>query len=1457
MNNSIKKILTLFTIFLAYNVSAKENVSWNGTTSVVNTKVASGCSASNSKTDLDVNNIRTTIMGGGDMWWNLDDARYEVPKDGNKHSMFAGALWIGGVDDGGQLKVAAMTYRQSGNDFWPGPLVQASSGAYTLAENCSEWDQHFKLERSDVEEFVARINDDSYDPPQSIKDWPAHPKFPGEAQYLAPFNDVDGDGEYSWEAGDYPDYNITGTNDDARLYGDQTLFWIFNDKGNIHTESGADALGLEIHAQAFGFVADNEVNDMTFYNYKIFNRSTTPLNDTYFGQWVDPDLGTYDDDYVGCDVNLGLGFCYNGDPEDEGAKGYGFNPPAIGVDFFQGPYSDKNDGIDNDRDGFVDEIDTIYDVNGQILDTVTEQIIMSKFMYYNNDPSETGNPSSGSDFYNYLRGIWKDNVPMTYGGDGKGGGIGATQIECDFMFPGVSDDSPLTANLPEWTELAADNEPADRRFIQSAGPFTLQPGAVNEITTGVVWARAKSGGQTASVKLLKIYDREAQALFDNNFNILNGPDAPDLDIRELDQELIITLSNGLTSNNIDESYSEKDPYITKPINLDPVNGSPNYEFQGYLVYQLKDATVSVTDLDDPDLARLVFRSDIKDNVTGIINQYLDPLLGVYTPVEEVSSVLSSGVQGSIDNGVEYSFKVTDDKFTSGALVNHQTYYFMSLAYGYNRAEENSSPYAVNDPDYDGRNQPFISGRRNIRTYSAIPHYIEQENGGTVLTSQYGDGVDIIRIEGSGNGGGYLDLTHESIDAIFSNSEHRVLNPIYKQGFGPITFEVVDPMSIPRGSYLLTLEDPVYTSSGAGDQLGLITTYGSWVLTDLNTGEVVTNMDKDISLGTERYVTNLGFNIKITQAFNPGNITVDGILADEEDNGFISGEIFYSDNNDRWLTGLADRDPAFPDAYALNWIRAGNYVNDNDALQNDYNQTLDPSGVYEGAVLQQNVVFNGIVESSGGTWAPYCFASDYTDGPGFKLGGMHSYTMSDIEDLNSVDIVFTSDKSRWTRCCVVEAQDNELLSDGNRLKMELRDAPSVDQDGNPDTSGTFGMGWFPGYAIDIETGERLNIIFAEDSWQKEPGLNGDDMKWNPGSQIASDGFNYSFNPTLGTVEMAGGDYLLGGKHFIYIIKGESWVKNSSSYLTGDFNKDKFSPNYDEGAWIHNQLSNNPSGRFSVFQNVTWTGIPLLAAGKELLTSDVTVKLRVKKPYKQYETVSGKFIFERFTNSNDPLINDTLVFGQTYTVAYINNSQTWGGKRIDFGDSTYLPGQSFIVDASTAIDSYGDTNLTFSSTSAKARVILSQSVQSEQGQVFRNGFNPAYIFNTDGIVAITDCTRVAVSAMDNIRAVPNPYYGYSSYENNQLDNRIKITNLPQRAEISIFSVSGTLVRTIKKDNTLSYIDWDLKNDFNIPISSGLYVIHVKGKFHNEITGEVSEGEKIIRWFGALRPVDLDTF
>jgi hypothetical protein len=286
---------------------------------------------------------------------------------------------IGGVDDGGQLKAAAQTYRQgNGHDFWPGPLDITTVSI--TDEECLAYNKHFKLDRSQVDEFIARYvdaQDPTYEIPDEILEWPAH-GGPGQDPYLAPFHDANGDGAYNAYDGDYPDYNMTGNKDNAKLFGDQTLWWIFNDKGNIHTETEAEPIGLEIHAQAFAFVADNEVNDMTFYNYKIINRATQPLNDTYFGQWVDADLGWAFDDYVGCDVGLGLGFCYNGDAEDDGAAGYGFNPPAIGVDFFQGPRADINDGIDNDRDGFIDEMDSVINpVTGQWEYIQYEEIIMS------------------------------------------------------------------------------------------------------------------------------------------------------------------------------------------------------------------------------------------------------------------------------------------------------------------------------------------------------------------------------------------------------------------------------------------------------------------------------------------------------------------------------------------------------------------------------------------------------------------------------------------------------------------------------------------------------------------------------------------------------------------------------------------------------------------------------------------------------------------------------------------------------------------------------------------------------------------------------------------------------------------------------------------------------------------------------------------------------------------------
>ena len=50
-------------------------------------------------------------------------------------------------------KKTNLTRLVDGDDFWTGPLDPAT-GSNSPSE-CEEWDQHFKINRSDVEEFLA------------------------------------------------------------------------------------------------------------------------------------------------------------------------------------------------------------------------------------------------------------------------------------------------------------------------------------------------------------------------------------------------------------------------------------------------------------------------------------------------------------------------------------------------------------------------------------------------------------------------------------------------------------------------------------------------------------------------------------------------------------------------------------------------------------------------------------------------------------------------------------------------------------------------------------------------------------------------------------------------------------------------------------------------------------------------------------------------------------------------------------------------------------------------------------------------------------------------------------------------------------------------------------------------------------------------------------------------------
>src|SRR5690606_29205063 len=113
-------------------------------------------------------------------------------------------------------------------------------------------------------------------------------------------------------------------------------------------------------------------------------------------------------------------------------------------------------------------------------------------------------------------------------------------------------------------------------------------------------------------------------------------------------------------------------------------------------------------------------------------------------------------------------RVTEDAFASGSdkrLVNHKKYYFMVLAYGYNRYKK----YGPEGGQMTGQTKEFIASRKSatgkIQVYTAIPHISAPESNGTIVNSVFGDTPEITRIEGQGNGGLELDITPESEEII--------------------------------------------------------------------------------------------------------------------------------------------------------------------------------------------------------------------------------------------------------------------------------------------------------------------------------------------------------------------------------------------------------------------------------------------------------------------------------------------------------------------------------------------------------------------------------------------------------------------------------------------------------------------------------------------------------------------
>ena len=345
---------------------------------------------------------------------------------------------------------------------------------------------------------------------------------------------------------------------------------------------------------------------------------------------------------------------------------------------------------------------------------------------------------------------------------------------------------------------------------------------------------------------------------------------------------------------------------------------------------------------------------------------------------------------------------------------------------------------------------------------------------------------------------------------------------------------------------------------------------------------------------------------------------------------------------------------------FDWVRSGqNSFSQNDEVLAPFHNfgdmsvngtQLDPGGTSD----QQNPLDpNGVHENQ---WlVPYkLVSSDYEGRPSESTtgnvvnsidpigGGLawHDWkTECSLDNLNNVDVVLTDDKSLWTRCPVLDMSEDTLewvgpgttpvyqsngpqwafgvgpgsssypweiigsQGENGENKWDLRLDMNVDKDGNPDQTGSGfnsenGWGWFPGYAIDVSTGRRLNIMFSENS-SLGSDHNADDMLFNP---VPNNEFDVSGLGPQSFGDDVPQNISPNGGHVVFILDTE---------YAGDNQEDN--PHYD--AYTGSSANNawNSLRKKQVIPHIQWVGNWYPNSDQEWLSNEVIIRARVQEGY----------------------------------------------------------------------------------------------------------------------------------------------------------------------------------------------------------------------------------------------------
>jgi len=438
----------------------------------------------NTTDSVNINNINANVMVHGDMWWNIPEQAYACffPNGTHKNIQFAAALWMSGYDAGSHLHVAAQTYRQNGNDYWPGPLDTGDTLTYTTSSN---WAKIWKVNRTDIQYFQSLPTHTTTNTPQAILTWPgngnANAQGNGGASLtitsdMAPFIDLNGNGIYEPLSGEYPD-----------IKGDQALWWVFSDNGPTHNQTNGKPLGVEVHAMSYAYKRGTLIDDVVYYDYTIVNKSAKNYSNFRAALFDDVDLGWYADNYLGFDSTWRMGIGYNGTNCSGCSAGnpvnsYGLNPPQVAV--------------------------TMVVLPG---DAGTSYVPVGSFTYFNNNGSIIGNPAVDTEYNNYMRSKLRNGQHFTDDFSGRGipsVGYGSGP-DCNYVFPG----NPSDTN--QWSECVCNDDPDDVRFVLSSNDFTLNAGSTAHMVLALIVADSAGGCGATSFDSIRVVADTAWNIYYN------------------------------------------------------------------------------------------------------------------------------------------------------------------------------------------------------------------------------------------------------------------------------------------------------------------------------------------------------------------------------------------------------------------------------------------------------------------------------------------------------------------------------------------------------------------------------------------------------------------------------------------------------------------------------------------------------------------------------------------------------------------------------------------------------------------------------------------------------------------------------------------------------------------------------------------------------------------------------